>query len=172
MARRKREIEQRKTICYVATHNDSGRCYVGITKRGLKARRSQHERNAKNKPFNGPFHDALRKYGKNAFTWEVVAEGEDGVIRLLEHALIERLGTNQLGGFNAVGGYALPPIRDLEFDRGFEEHQRDARFLDMLNDLDSIVRYCEENYSGSIRLKHLRELGTRLLKRVDELDDV
>ena len=165
-------MEQRKTICYMATHNDSGRRYVGITKHGLKARRSQHERDATNKPLDGPFHDALREYGKDAFTWEVVAEGEDGVIRLLEHALIERLGTNQLGGFNAIGGYALPPVRDLEFDRGFEEHQRDVRFLDMLNDLGSIVRYCEEHYSGSICLKDLRELGTRLLKRVDELDDV
>ena len=62
-------------ICYMATHNDSGRHYVGITKRGLKTRRSQHERDAKNKPFAGPFHDALRKYGKDAFTWKVVAEG-------------------------------------------------------------------------------------------------
>lgn len=165
-------MEQRKTICYVATHNDSGRRYVGITKRGLKARRSQHERDARNKPLNGPFHRALKSYGKDAFTWEVVAEGEDNVIRLLEHALIEGLGTNQLGGFNAVGGYALPPIRDLELDRGFEEHQRDARFLDMLNDLDSIVSYCEEHYSGSTCLKSLRELSTRLLKRVDELDDI
>ena len=164
-------MEQRKTICYVATLNDSGRRYVGITKRGLKARRSQHERDATNKSLDGPFHDALRGYGKDAFTWEVVAEGKDSVIRLLEHALIERLGTNQLGGFNAVGGYALPPVRDLEFDRGFEEYQCDVRFLDMLNDLDSIVRYCEEHYSGSIRLKNLRGLGTRLLKRVDELDN-
>ena len=119
-----------------------------------------------------PFHDALREYGKDNFTWEVVAEGEDDVIRLLEHALIERLGTNQLGGFNAIGGYALPPVRDLKFDRGFEEHQRDVQFLDMLNDLDSIVRYCEEHYSGSICLENLRELGIRLLKRVDELGDV
>ena len=138
----------------------------------MKVRRSQHERDAANKPFDRPFYDTLRKYCKDAFTWKVVAEGEDEVIKLLEHALIERLGTNQLGGFNAVGGYALPPVRNLEFDRGFEKHQRDIRLLDMLNDLHSIVRYCEEHYSGSICLEELRELGTRLLKRVDELDDV
>ena len=156
----------------MATHNDSGKHYVGITKRGLKTRRSQHERDAKNKPFDGPFHDALRKYGKDAFTWKVVAEGEDEVIKLLEHALIERLGTNQLGGFNAVGGYDLPPVRDLEFDRGFEEHQRDVRLLDMLNDLDSIVRYCEENHLRPEALRGLGDLGARLLKRVDELNAV
>ena len=159
-------------ICYVATHNDSGKQYVGITKRGLKVRRSQHERDAANKRFDVPFHDALRKYGKDAFAWKVVAEGEDDVIKLLEHALIERLETNQLEGFNAVGGCDLPPVRDLEFERGFEEHQHHVRFLDMLNDLKSIVLYCEEHYSGDDHLENLRELGTRLLKRVDELNDV
>ena len=158
--------------CYVATHNNSGEQYVGITKRGLKVRRSQHERDAANKRSDGPFHDALRKYGKDAFIWKVVAEGEDDVIKLLEHVLIERLETNQLGGFNAVGGYDLPPVRDLEFDRGFEEHQQRVRFLDMLNDLESIVLHCEEHYSGDNHLENLRELGTRLLKRVDELNDV
>ena len=109
-------MERSKTICYVAIHNDSGRHSVGITKRGLKARRSQHERDAKNKRFDGPFHKALGEYGKDAFTWKVVSEGEDEVIKLLEHALIERLRTNELGGFNAVGVYALPPVRDLESD--------------------------------------------------------
>ena len=95
-------MEQRKTICYVATHNNTGKHYVGITKRSLKARRSQHERDAMNKRLDGPFHRALREYGKDTFTWEVVAEGEDNVIRLLEHALIERLGTNQLGTWNLI----------------------------------------------------------------------
>ena len=60
-------------ICYVSIHNDSGRHYVGITKRGLKVRRSQHERDAKNKRFDGPFHKALREYGKDVFIWKVVA---------------------------------------------------------------------------------------------------
>ena len=110
MTRWKRKMERRKMICYATTHNDSGKHYIGTTKRSLKVRRSQHERNAANKPFDGPSHDALRKYDKDAFTWEVVAKGEDEVIKLLEHALIERLGINELGGFNAVGGYAVPPV--------------------------------------------------------------
>ena len=162
-------MEQRKMICYVATHNDSGQRYVGITKHGLKARRSQHERDAMNTRLDVPFHNALREYGKDAFTWKVVAEGEDEAIKLLEHVLIERWRTNELGGFNAVGGYAVPPVRDLEADRMFEEYQRDVQLLDMLNDLNSIVRYCEENHPNQ-HLGDLRELGTRLLKRIDELD--
>ena len=42
----------------------------------------------------------------------------------------------------------------------------------MPNDLDSIVRYCEEypHMSGE-HLQDIRELGTRLVKCVDELND-
>ena len=43
------------------------------------------------------FHKALRVYGKDAFTWEVVAEGKDEVIKLLKTALIAALGTARLG---------------------------------------------------------------------------
>ena len=157
-------------ICYVAAHNDSGRRYVGITKRGLKARRSQHERDAANTRLDVPFHNALREYGKDAFTWKVVAEGEDEAIKLLEHVLIEAWRTNELGGFNAIGGFAAPPVRDLDADRMFEEGQHNAQLLDMLNDLNSIVRYCEGNDLNPERCEDIRELGTRLLKRMDELD--
>ena len=56
-------MERRKMICYIATHNDSGSRYVGITKRGLEARRSQHERDVANTRLDVPFHKALREFG-------------------------------------------------------------------------------------------------------------
>ena len=55
MTRQKRGVEQRRMICYVATHNDSGKRYVGITKRGLKVRKSQHEKDAMSERNRGPF---------------------------------------------------------------------------------------------------------------------
>lgn len=159
-------------ICYVAIHKDSGRRYVGITKRGLKTRRSQHERDAMNKRSDVFFHDALREYGKDAFAWKVVAEGEDEVIKLLETALIAAWGTARLGGFNSTGLYAEAPVRDLGYEKFAEEMDARVREMHMLNKLDSIICYLEEHCSGSIGLEDLRELGTRLLKRVDELNDV
>ncbi len=39
MTEQKRSVEQRKMYCYVATHKDSGKRYVGITKRSLKVRK-------------------------------------------------------------------------------------------------------------------------------------
>ena len=172
MVRQKRGVERRKMICYVAIHKDSGRRYVGITKRGLKTRRSQHERDATNKRSDVLFHDALREYGEDAFTWKVVAEGEDEVIKLLETALIAAWGTARLGGFNSTGLYAEAPIRDLGYEKFAEEMDARVREMDMLNDLNSIICYLEEHYSRSTGLEDLRELGIRLLKRVNELNDV
>ncbi len=159
-------------ICYVATHNDSGKRYVGITKRSLKARRSQHERDAANNRLDTPFHKALRQYGNNAFTWKVVAEGEDEVIKLLETALIGAWNTASLGGLNATGLYAEDPVRNLGYEEFAERMDADVRFIYMLYDLDSIVRYCEEHYYGSTNLEKLTGLAMRLSKRVDELNAV
>ena len=146
-----------------------GRKYVGITQNTLEIRRKQHEAEAKRNTVTTPFHRALREYGEDAFTWGVVAEGYAEVIKLLEHVLIEELGTNRLGGFNAIGGYGVPPLRDLEYDRFAEQTDRNIRELDMLNDLKSIVTYCEQ-HGIHVHVDALREMGMRLLKVVDTLD--
>ena len=162
-------MSQQTMLCYVATHTESGRHYVGITQNTLEIRRKQHEADAKRNTVTTPFHSALREYGEDAFTWGVVAEGDAAVIKLLEHVLIEELRTNRLGGFNAVGGYGVPPLRDLEYERFAEKTDRNIRELDMLNDLKSIVTYCEQ-HGIHVHADALREMGMRLLKVVDTLD--
>ena len=119
------------------------------------------------------FHYALREYGKDAFTWEVVAEGEDKVVKLLETALIAAWDTARLGGFNSTGLYAEAPVRDLGYEKFAEEMDANVREMDMLNDLASIVRYCEEHtHMSKKRSQYIREMGMRLLKCVDELNNV
>ena len=54
-------------ICYVATHNDSGRRYVGITNNSLSLRRSSHESHAKKEVDDTFFHKAIRAYGVDDF---------------------------------------------------------------------------------------------------------
>ena len=174
MSEQKRRVEQSKMKCYVVTHKDSGKRYVGITKRSLKVRKSQHERDAMRECDRGPFfHHALRECGKDAFTWEIVAEGEDEVIKLLETSLIGAWDTARLGGFNSTGFYAEPPVRDLGYEKFAEGMDASIGQLDMMNDLASIVRYCEEHrHSLADRLQDIRELGTQLVKCVDEIDGV
>ena len=160
-------------LCYVATHRETGARYVGITRRTLAERKSQHERAAAADRTNGPFPEALRRCGPGAFTWQVVAEGEEQAIKLLEAALIAALGTTSLGGLNAVGGLAEPPVRDLDQDRFAEEMDRDVRLLDMFNDLEAVIGYVEK-HGPTLRgdsLDALRGLATRLLEAVQRADD-
>lgn len=59
-------------VVYRARNAANGRCYIGVSKRGLEARRRQHfYEAAKGRGFK--FHRAIRKYGEQAFVFEVLA---------------------------------------------------------------------------------------------------
>lgn len=79
-----------KHIVYMATNIANGKRYIGYTSVGLEKRKSKHHLDA----FGGQrrgyrLHDALRKYGKEAFVWTVLsvmeteAEGFAEEIRLI-----------------------------------------------------------------------------------------
>ena len=161
-------------ICYVATARD-GRRYVGITKQTLAARRSQHERAARNGK-GSLFHRALREFGAESFDWEVLAEGREDVIKALEGALISRWGlAGWKEGFNGNGalydfGNEPPAILDGYGDFG---HASD-RFVaeaQLTYDLESAVHYIENNTSSTLvqASDKLRMLGERLISRADQL---
>ena len=155
-------------LCYVATHRETGARYVGRTRRTLAERKKQHERDAAASRTNGPFPEALRRCGREAFTWRAVAEGEEEAIKFLEAGLIDAWGTARVGGLNAVGGLPVPPVRDLRYDRFAEEMDRDVCLLHMFNDLEEVVRYVEK-HGVTLRgdsLDALRDLATRLLTAV------
>jgi hypothetical protein len=65
-------VEKHWTI-YCHTHVDSGRRYVGLTSRSMERRWSQHVAQAKTSR-GGRWHfpNAIRKYGKNAFSHEIL----------------------------------------------------------------------------------------------------
>ena len=157
-----------EALCYVATHRETGLRYVGFTRRALAVRKNQHEHDAESRRNDGPFHEALRRYGPEAFTWREVAKGEEGAIKLLESALITEWRTADLGGLNAVGGLAVPPVRDLNYDRFAEEMDRNVYLLDMFNDLELVIRYIEKHGAGLSGdfLDTLRDLANRLLAAV------
>ena len=159
-------------ICYTATHNDSGRRYIGITNGSLSLRRSTHESHAKTGVDKTFFHEAIRAYGADAFSWKVVAEGDEEVIRLLENALIHTWRTNYPEhGFNSRGGAEwidLPPLTEPPID--YSDFFSNVDVLDMMNDLNAIVSWVERNHPDGDRCRDLREMGRRLLKRLDRID--
>ena len=114
-----------------------------------------------------------RRCGQGAFTWRVVAGGEEQAIKLLEAALIAAWGTSRLGGLNAVGGLPEPPVRDLDYDRFAEEMDRDVRLPHMFTDLEAVIGYVEK-HGPTLRgdsLDALRGSATRLLEAVPRADD-
>lgn len=150
-------------ICYIATHINSGKRYVGITKRTLNERKRQHENYANRGKTGSRLYDAIREYGAGAFRWEIVAEGRDDVIKLLERTLINSWDTNRYDGFNTQGPEVPPDIGEL-----YPGHDWTIMVMDMLNDLDTTVSFCERH-----RIENsdaLREFGGRLIKRADMLE--
>lgn len=92
-------------LVYRATCNATGKAYVGCTRKGLPARRSEHERNARSGKA-GKFYDALRKHGAGAFAWEVLATYPNARAMFLgERHLIRQHRTDQLGYNTTSGGH-------------------------------------------------------------------
>lgn len=89
---------------YHIVNKQSGKGYVGITN-NLARRWRQHVECARrlNRFY---FHNALSKYGKDAFTWNVLGKCQTSI----EARLIERLAIGAgLGGYNmTLGGEAMP----------------------------------------------------------------
>lgn len=60
---------------YKATNNVNGKCYIGQTTYDkLYKRINTHWWYANNRDTNLPFSNALRKYGREGFTWEILEE--------------------------------------------------------------------------------------------------
>jgi group I intron endonuclease len=95
---------------YCHIHTDSGRRYIGLTKLTMMKRWNQHVANANRKTGKGCLHfwNAIRKYGKNTFSHQIlevcssIEEANEA-----EQAWIESFtATNPDFGFNLMrGGY-------------------------------------------------------------------
>lgn len=92
-------------ICsiYCITHKESGKQYVGQTRSSPGARWSQHKSDAK----CGRGHiisNAVRKYGHEAFSFDVIEQCSIDRLNDLEALWIEKLGTVSPSGYNLKFG--------------------------------------------------------------------
>ena len=94
---------------YVATNRVNGKQYVGMTMKTLGDRMSAHKHHAFVQNFQSKFHNAIRKYGWDAFDWIEVfqSDARDSVcaaeIRWIAHLRTFENGYNMTrGGEGAI----------------------------------------------------------------------
>ncbi len=99
------------TIIYKATNKINGKSYIGQTICGLENRKYQHIKSAEyNNNANNIFHNAIKKYGPDAFEWEIVAEGFPYLfIDTFEKYWINYYDTYNGDGYNMTKGGNKPP---------------------------------------------------------------
>lgn len=91
---------------YIVTHRDTGRSYVGQTRKHPKERWATHRAHAR-KGSKLPFHAALRKYGVEAFDWRVAWAGPENLLNAVERLLIAESGDfNCTDGGDGTAGWA------------------------------------------------------------------
>jgi len=124
-------MEPRWTV-YCHTHVESGRRYIGLTKLTMMKRWNQHLANARRKLGKGCRHfwNAIRKYGKDAFSHTVLETCPTlDIANKAEDAWISSFSTRfSEFGFNiAPGGLHVPHSISNIWDRpGFRERQMAA----------------------------------------------
>lgn len=96
---------------YLITHLASGRCYVGQS-RNIEKRWREH-RNSREGTL---LHRSLRKYGNEAFSWQVLEICDPSELSSREVFWIEQLGTKHPGGYNLTSGgdgvdFSNPEVR-------------------------------------------------------------
>jgi group I intron endonuclease len=74
---------------YKWTHIASGKCYIGQSIQNPNQRRLEHINDSKYTTKTYHFHNALRKYGVDAFTWEVISTAKSiEELNLLEEKFV------------------------------------------------------------------------------------
>lgn len=64
-------------IIYKATSKTSGKSYIGKTINSLSQRKNEHLRKVKFSNHTNHFHNAIKKYGKDDFMWEIIDTCDD-----------------------------------------------------------------------------------------------
>lgn len=92
---------------YLVTNTVNGKQYVGVTSKGYLNRFNQHVREAYGNTHNSLFHQALKKYGKLAFSIQLIEENiSDNDIKDKERFYIKKYNTFYLNhhGYNMTEG--------------------------------------------------------------------
>jgi hypothetical protein len=151
--------------CYIykATNIQNNKFYIGRCAGKVKVREYKHWWYATNKKSNMPFSNALRKYGRNNFKWEIIEECSRDTVGEREIYWIKKLSPHYnitLGGDGGTLGKPCPehvreatrqsriiPVKDRKTGKEYKS-MKDAR-LDTGVLESSISRSLKYNGDGS-----------------------
>ncbi len=95
-------------LVYKLTNTINGKVYIGITARSEPERWSEHKKRAKEGVRNSRLYAAIRKYGPDAFSREVIATAStEEELRELERRYIQEFNTYEAGYNSNLGGYGF-----------------------------------------------------------------
>ncbi len=92
-------------VIYQAKNKINGKVYVGQTIGNLDRRKSDHLSSVKSIRYDSYFHNAIRKYGKDNFVWEIIEECNTiEELNEREKYWIEILDSISPNGYNLMSG--------------------------------------------------------------------
>lgn len=91
-------------IIYKVTNVINNKIYIGQTTQSLKKRMCGHKYDLKNKSYNSLLHNAIKKYGWNAFIWEKIECVKKTDLNEKEMFYINELNTIKPNGYNLTLG--------------------------------------------------------------------
>lgn len=71
-------------LIYKVTNNKNNKVYIGQTVKSLSQRRSEHKHRFLYENSHSKFYNALKKYGWENFTWEIIEESNDWTYETLD----------------------------------------------------------------------------------------
>ena len=92
-------------IIYKVTNLINGKIYIGKTNHQLRKRKNDHLSDIRKNRYSIIFHHAIRKYGEECFTWEIIDQCLfPDVLLELEKYYIKKLKSKSPHGYNMTDG--------------------------------------------------------------------
>lgn len=113
-------------VIYKATNKINGKSYVGQTIQSLSKRKIKHiSDSVLKKETNSKFHNAIRKYGRENFNWQILKKCVIDDIDKEEIRFIEKFGTISNGYNIAVGGKVLRGKDSPQYGKPLSKETKD-----------------------------------------------
>jgi len=92
------------TLIYKGTCLANGKVYIGLTTMGLEHRKNNHERTSNVTKRNNKLYNAMRKYGKDCFIWNIIEYCNESELEDRERFWIKYFDSYYHGYNSTTGG--------------------------------------------------------------------